>query len=397
MTDSFKRPLRILLVGGGSGGHILPLLAVSQQIGQACPDCVQRVWCDRKTYPMAQDLWLKDPEIKVGVIQAGKFRRYYHLKWWQHLQWSIFWPNLRDGFLVLIGFFQSIFKMIAWRPDVVFVKGGYVCLPAGLAAGLLRIKIVIHDSDTVPGLTNRVLARFAYRIATGFPTGYYGYKSQKMVYTGIPVKDSLRPVKPSTQQQIKKKLGLDPQLPLVLVTGGGMGSRFVNKATVDSLIKLNRSLSCVIASGQVDYGRVSEQIEQSSSSSRIKFVVKPFFSNLDQYVLASDLIVSRAGATILSEIAAARKLAIVIPNPKLAGGHQNKNAQSLAQVIELISETEIEQDADLLGRKIAQQLDQDINSVAIKQKLDKLHRLSKPKAADDLARIILEAAKGGGV
>ena len=111
-----------------------------------------------------------DESINVSKISAGKFRRYNHLNFWQHLMIpSIVFPNIRDLFLIIAGFFQSFFKLIFWRPDVIFIKGGYVCLPVGVAAHLLRIPFVIHDSDAHPGLTNRILSKYATKIATGAP------------------------------------------------------------------------------------------------------------------------------------------------------------------------------------------------------------------------------------
>ena len=108
-----------------------------------------------------------DKNIPVETIIAGKFRRYNSLTFWQQMRRlrKIVLPNIADAFKIFFGTVQSFFKLVAWRPDVIFAKGGYVCMPVGFAARLLRIPLVIHDSDTHPGLTNRVLSRFAQVIA----------------------------------------------------------------------------------------------------------------------------------------------------------------------------------------------------------------------------------------
>ena len=154
--------MRILCVGGGSGGHITPIVAVIDKLlnkkGQTRKgeNYDIRVWCDRKFAPQAKKL-LADDDIRVDIIAAGKLRRYANLKWWYrwfspyHIIHTHI-PNLIDMFKIAGGFIQSFVKLLVWRPDVVFCKGGYVSLPVGVVAHLYHIPLVIHDSDTVPGL-----------------------------------------------------------------------------------------------------------------------------------------------------------------------------------------------------------------------------------------------------
>src|SRR5690606_36158674 len=155
-------------VGGGSGGHVTPAVAVIREFKKLAPRATVRFWCDKGFIDRARSIiGAADESIELEPILGGKFRRYNGISWWGHLRRpSIVWPNVRDGFLVFVGFFQSLFKLMVWRPDVVFAKGGFVCMPVGLAAKLLRIPLVIHDSDAHPGLTNRVLGKFAQYIAT---------------------------------------------------------------------------------------------------------------------------------------------------------------------------------------------------------------------------------------
>src|SRR5664279_4351599 len=216
--------MKILAVGGGSGGHVTPVAAVLRELKQRDQTVNIRFWCDRKFSKQARGLIGNlDPTIPVSTIISGKLRRYHNIPVWRQLlrPVSIVLPNLRDGLLVGVGFVQSLVKLIIWRPDVVFTKGGYVCMPVGIAARVLRIPLVIHDSDAYPGLTNRVLARFAQAIATGAPLKHYPYPASKTRYVGIPIASDFIPLSSAQQAEVKKELGFDPDKPLVVVTGGG--------------------------------------------------------------------------------------------------------------------------------------------------------------------------------
>ena len=216
--------MRILTVGGGSGGHVTPVVAVIHEIKKSYPNAEIRFWCDYKFYVQASEILANfDKMIPVQKIVAGKLRRYHHLSFARQLFWpSLMYANFKDSFLVVAGFFQSIFKLIAWRPDVVFAKGGYVCLPVGIATKLLGIPLVIHDSDAHPGLTNRILSRWADKIATGAPLKYYSYPKNKTEYVGIPVAEYFKKFSKNEMQNAKKEWGIDEKLPLVVITGGGI-------------------------------------------------------------------------------------------------------------------------------------------------------------------------------
>jgi len=166
------------------------------------------------------------------MIYSGKLRRYHGLGKFHMLRPSILFPNIIDLVKVSGGFIQSVFKLIKLRPDVVFMKGGYVCLPVGYAARLLRIPMVIHDSDAHPGLTNRLLAPFAVKIGTGAPLKYYNYPKDKAVYVGIPIAEDFKVYSKEQQKVFKHELGFDRDRPLVVVTGGGLGATRINEAVV---------------------------------------------------------------------------------------------------------------------------------------------------------------------
>ena len=147
---------------------MVPVVAVFKEILKKKPDTKLYFWCDKKFAPQATKIMQQSfgERVNVSKILSGKFRRYNHLTFWQHLTVpSVVFGNLIDIFKNIAGIFQAFAKLIIDRPDVIFCKGGFVCVPAGLAAWVLRIPIVIHDSDAHPGLANRIISRFAKRIA----------------------------------------------------------------------------------------------------------------------------------------------------------------------------------------------------------------------------------------
>ena len=161
--------MKILAVGGGSGGHVTPVVAVFKEILKKNKKAELRFWCDKKFLPQAEKTMKSafGERVKISSIHSGKLRRYNHLTLLQHFTIpSVVFGNIADFFKNILGVFQAFFKLIFWRPDVIFCKGGFVCVPAGLAAWVLRIPIVIHDSDAHPGLANRILSKFARKIAT---------------------------------------------------------------------------------------------------------------------------------------------------------------------------------------------------------------------------------------
>ncbi len=230
------------------------------------PDAQLRFWCDFSFYSQAKaTVGAFDADLSVSRIVAGKLRRYYHLTIFQQLTWpSLMVKNIRDSFLVLAGFIQSFFKLLVWRPDVIFTKGGYVCLPVGMAARVLRIPLVIHDSDAHPGLTNRILSRWATAIGTGAPLEFYHYDVKRAHYVGIPVDDSFHPLNNREQQAAKKEWGIDPDKPLLVVTGGGLGAKRINDVIATTLKELLPITSVILISGAAQYDELKRELPPNS-------------------------------------------------------------------------------------------------------------------------------------
>lgn len=332
-----------------------------------------------------------DPALRVETIAAGKLRRYHNIPVWQQLlRPDIVWPNLRDSMKITTGFIQSVAKLVIWRPDVVFTKGGFVCLPVGLAARLLRIPLVIHDSDAHPGLTNRLLSRFAQKIATGAPLEYYSYPADRSTYVGIPVSQDHHKYGPAQQKMKKQALGFSTDRPLVLITGGGLGAQRINNATVQVLSQLLETANVLLISGSAQFDELMALSPCDATSEH--FQLQPFVTPLVDAMVAADLVVTRAGATTMVELAATARPTILIPNGYLTGGHQLKNAAVYAEkgAVEVIDEHQLDTDSSILLTTVRELLADNhrLQSLSVA-----IHQLAKPRAADDMAELIIDAAK----
>lgn len=387
-----KRTLRILAVGGGSGGHVTPIPAVIQELRQMRPSAELRVWCDRKFAPQARSVIDNfDPSIPVETVTAGKLRRYHHLTFLQHFTVpSVLFLNMRDGFFVAVGIVQSIIKLLLWRPDVVFTKGGYVCLPVGWAAKLLRIPLVIHDSDAHPGLTNRLLARFASGIATGAPLEYYAYPASRSRYVGIPINEAFRPFSARERSELKAKFEVDPTRPLTVITGGGLGAKTLNDAVMLHLDKLLPHTSVILISGTAQYNELLALTPRDDK----RFQLLAFVSEgMAEILGAADVVVSRAGATTLLELAALAKPTVLVPNGRLTGGHQLKNAKvySDKHAVVVVDDTKfVHADDTSLVDTIRSILE---NENLQKKLASNIRQFAKPQAAHDMAQMIVDAIK----
>lgn len=328
--------------------------------------------------------------VDVRQIRAGKFRRYHRVSFWRQLvDVPTLLRNIGDMFVTLVGFCQSLWLLGRVKPDVVFTKGGFVCVPLGMAARVWGIPLVIHDSDAHPGLANRILSKWAVAIATGSPVENYPYPRDKTHYVGIPVDQAFAPVSEKKQLELKADLGLhDLKKPLVVVTGGGLGARTINRAVASIALQLVERAAIYHITGQATYEDVV-----TNAPEHIDYQVVPFVSTGMAPVLgAADIVVSRVGATTMQELAALAKPVVMVPNPYLTGGHQLKNAQVYedAHAALTVDEKDLEKNPLLLRRAILTLIDHPDQRKALGKALAKFAR---PNAAVEMAGLIVAAAK----
>lgn len=381
--------MKILSAGGGSGGHVTPVVAVLAEVRKQHPEAEIRFWCDKKFEKQARDTFASfDKNIAIDVIVSGKYRRYNKLPMWRQLLRfrTIVLPNTIDAIKVGLGVLQSIGKMWSWRPDVVFTKGGFVCVPIGIAARFWNIPLVIHDSDAHPGLANRILSKWAQKIATGAPLEYYRYPKSKTTYVGIPVDNSIGTVTKDKQRALKQKLGLNPDNPLVVVTGGGLGAQRINDATIACRDELTQQASVVLVSGAGHYDVVRKEVGENTDTFQLHGFIA---GNMLEYLAAADIVVTRAGMTAIAELAMLKKPTILIPNAYLTGGHQLKNAKVYADAdaAYIIDEDVLEDSPHHLSEVVSELLSDPRRSQELAEKIGAFARIN---AARDVAQLIID-------
>ena len=409
--------MKILVVGGGSGGHITPAVAVVREIIKEKPRAGIEFWTDFKYYKNVTKLtteigvaWGEDkksfrktPYIRVRRLPAGKFHRYanwtfkdYFVNLDTTLKDLIF-GNIFGFFGFLAGLITSFFRLLPKnsRPDVIFLKGGYVCLPIGLVAHLFKIPYVIHESDVVAGLANRILMKKAKKVAFGMPLSDEVLAAHpNYVWTGIPVGPEFKAITPARQLSLKKAFSFTSEKPLVVITGGSQGSKNLNETTRKILPELLEFTSVGLVAGRKHYEdmvdlKKYENWDKASLDSN--FRMWEFNTTMDELLGAADVIVSRAGATTIAEMASLQKATILVPFERLPGGHQVKNAERLEAVKAaiVIKDSEmVEHPERLLSavRHLVKSPRERANMA------ERLHGEARSDAAKRLAKIILEEA-----
>lgn len=383
------------MTGGGSGGHITPILAVAHELKQQRPEA--EIFYIGQTGDALGDIPAEDKNIdQVYTVRAGKFRRYHGESFLQHLtDVSTLFKNIRDALWALMGIWQSLWLLKRLRPEVVFVKGGFVGVPVGLAAAILRIPYVTHDSDALPGLANRIIARWARLHAVALPKEVYSYPARKTITVGVPIAREYHPLSDAEMKAVRGQLHLDDFAKLVLVTGGGLGAQRLNEAFADCLPELLErypNMAVVHIAGRNHEVIMRQQYKKELASKDQKRVfVKGFIHNLYQYSGIADVVVTRAGGNTMAELAAQAKACIVVPNPVLTGGHQLKNARVLAdrKAIRLVSEDVLVDDHRALMPALTELIDHPKMARALGAKLA---TMSEPNAAHRLAVVLLEIA-----
>lgn len=383
----------IVMTGGGSGGHITPLLAVAHQVKLQSPD-TRIVYIGQKG-DLLSDIPAANANIdEVQAVRAGKFRRYHGEGWRQLLDVPTMAKNIRDAWYVLVGIVQSYRLLRRLRPQVVFVKGGFVGVPVGLAAAMVHIPIVTHDSDAIPGLANRIIARWATLHAVALPKEVYTYPPSKTVTVGVPVSHEFQPVDAAAQKRARQRLGIPAGHKVVLVTGGGLGALRVNQAVLKvapQLLERYPALTLVVLAGRSHVQDMSKKYNDllKAGYQRDQIRVEGFITNLYEYSAAADVVITRAGGTSIAEFAAQAKACIVVPNPILTGGHQTKNARVLEdrQAVMVVTEDQLRQDDQALWKPLCELLDAPEKAAALGKKL---HTLAQPDAAHLLGMLLLK-------
>lgn len=368
----------MLLTGGGTAGHVTPLLAVAAEIKQR--DNNAKIKYIGSFGDNFCQLAIDSPDIdSVDKIIAGKFRRYHGFaKSFYIKNPSVMIKNFRDSLYFLLGILQSLWLVALYRPNVVFIKGSFVGLPVGLAAAFWHVPIVIHDSDTIPGLTNRMLSRFAKFMAVAMPPEYYPYPKSRTRYTGLPIRTNFIPVTKDIMLKARKELGIPDNAQVITIIGGSLGAVRLNNAIVDiapSLLASNNHIWLLHVTGARQYQEIESFYKSLPKDEYLRTKCWPFLDDIYQLTEAATIVVSRAGSSI-HELSIQQKCVILVPNPVLTGGHQTVNARLLKKRRAAVVVTE-----DQLLASDNEQLSKEIR-----------HLLAHPEQRQQLAKAISSLA-----
>lgn len=366
--------MKILFTGGGTGGHVFPIVAIAREI--------RRIYTkkDLEFYYLGPKdefglIMLGQEDFKIKTIISGKIRRYFS------------YQNFIDIlFKIPFGFLQSIFLILMIRPQLIFSKGGSGSISVTYCARFLRIPVFLHESDIVPGLANRVTSKWAKRIFVSFPKTEY-FDPTKTILVGNPIKKELL-------EGDKKAAGdlfdLSFQKPIILFLGGSQGAEALNDFVLNILNDFLKEFELIHVCGRNNLEEVEAEAQVVINKDLVKYYHPLGFldeEKLKHAYKVADFIVSRSGSGSIFEIAASGKPSILVPLPSAAANHQAKNAYVYSETGAALV---VEQDN--LTRNFF--LDKIHYIFLHPDKLEKMSeaalRFSKPLAGKAIAREILE-------
>ncbi|MDP3685903.1 MAG: UDP-N-acetylglucosamine--N-acetylmuramyl-(pentapeptide) pyrophosphoryl-undecaprenol N-acetylglucosamine transferase [bacterium] len=385
--------MRVVLTGGGTGGHLTPLIAIAGVLrewaaqGQLPPleaDDVPLELLYVGVVTESDKTALEAAEIPYRHVPSGKIRRYLS---GAHL------TILDLLFRLPLGILRALWTLFFVMPDVVFSKGGYGAVPVMFAAWVYRIPVLLHETDIVPGLANSRFARFASAIAVGFREAERAFPSGKSVVTGTPLRSTFRNMEPP--DVARQQLGLHDRKPILFVTGGSQGAQRINTVLLANLTRLLPDAQILHQVGEQNLKAIRDFIlkDLRQFPGVEDYHVVGFLSEEDmaRSFAAADLVLSRAGGTTLAEIAAAGKPSVLIPLREAAQQHQWENAYFFREqgAAVVLDESNLTPSVFYSAIKRLLMNPQDLQVMAERVRL--LHR---PTAAEDLTAILVEMTRG---
>lgn len=371
--------MKVLVSGGGTGGHIYPALSVAGKLKQLFDAEIlylgDKNGLETKIVPKAS--------LPLVTIYAGKLRRYLSVQ------------TVKDIFKVPVGICQAIGIMRKFKPDVVFTSGGYVAVPAGIAAKLNGVPLVMHQQDVMPNLSNRLLAPLATRVTVSFPDSVQYFNKQKTIFAGNPLREQIAEVALNDAAKVKTEFGLQQDVPVILVTGGSQGALHLNEVIVSSLKDMLPMAQVIHISGARTYtdtkAKAKEQLNGIPAEYTERYHLFEYLEEeMPKALKAADLVICRAGAATLSELAALGKPSILVPLPPgLGGSPQEANAA----FFERTGASEVVKDKDLVAQELVNLIKRLLSDKdKLKRMSEAVSNIARGTAVDDIARLIQELA-----
>jgi UDP-N-acetylglucosamine--N-acetylmuramyl-(pentapeptide) pyrophosphoryl-undecaprenol N-acetylglucosamine transferase len=372
--------MKVLVSGGGSGGHIYPALAVATQLVKQYQADILYLGSDdgleNELAPAAG--------FPLVIVKAGKLRRY------------ISWQTLTGVARIPVGMAQAVGIVRKFNPDVVFTSGGYVAVPAALGARLKGVPLLMHQQDVPPNLSNRLIAPLATRISVAFADSLAYFPARKTLQLGNPIRQEMLDMRSVAPQEARRKLGLEADLPLLLVTGGSQGARHLNQVVCRALPELLTHCQVLQISGKNLYEETRElsgqTMTQLPEDIKRRYRLVPYLNaEMPAAMQAAELVLCRSGAATLSELAVLGKPSLLVPLPPAIGSSpQEANAEmfgrgAAAQVI---------RDADLEPEILIKRVISILSSKALLASMSEATRtFAKPDATQDIVAEVIRIAR----
>lgn len=370
--------MRILFTGGGTGGHFYPIIAVAEELKKIVKE---KRLLEAELFYMAPTPYNESTLFETGItfkkVSAGKMRGYFSI--------LNFFDIFRTGWGVLV----AIYKVYRLYPDVIFGKGGYASFPVLLAAKILHIPVVLHESDTVPGRVNAWASKFAQSIAVSWSEAAHLFPQSKVAHTGNPIRKDIRePISAGAREYLKIEEGL----PVILVLGGSQGAELINEVVIEALPELVEKYVVIHQTGKrnISSAKATGDAVLYKSAHKDRYKAIDYLNPLTLRMAAgvASVVVSRAGSTIF-EIASWGTPAILIPITESAGDHQKQNAFAYARA----GACEVIQENNLTKNILEAEIDRLITNEPLREKMrSSAKAFDKPEAAKKVAEEILKIA-----
>lgn len=311
--------MKIVFTGGGTAGHIFPILAIIREIKKNYPDLKFRPYYIGPGPDKYISELFKKEEIKIKEIFTGKLRRYFSLE------------NFFDLFKLPIGLIQAFFWLFFLGPDLIFSKGGYGSFPVAFWANIFGIPLFLHESDSVLGLASKIESKWAQEIFLSFPIIDFLPQSKGIVI-GNPVREEILK---GSKEEAQKIFNLQGNKPLILILGGSQGAQKINEVILEILPAFLKDFELIHQTGEKNFLEIKKEAEAILIEEELKKNYHPFPFLEEEFLkhglAAADLVISRAGAGAIFEISAAGKPILLVPLSHSAQGHQLKNAYFFVQ------------------------------------------------------------------
>ena len=369
--------MKIIVSGGGTGGHIYPALTLIRTIQEKAPDTEFLYVGTRQG--LESDIIPKENIPFFALDLAGGFERHFTF------------ANFKRAANAILSVKKAMKIVKNFKPNVVVGTGGYVCGPILLASSLAKVPTLIQEQNVVAGITNKILSKFVTKIAVGCEGALTHFPPEKTVYTGNPIRSE---VLQGTREEGLQHFDFEDDKPVVLISGGSRGARSINRAMVDVIVNAatNPTVQYLHVTGKGEYDDVIGRIEEAGVElETLRHIrIEPYLYNMPQAMAMDDLAIFRAGATGLAELTARGIPSILIPYPYAAENHQEYNAKALVEAgaAKMILNGELT--SEILQNTIAELLE---NPEKLKAMSKASLSLGRPQAAEEISSMILELAK----